>query len=110
MPRPARARTVVRTYARQRHRTWMLSMTLASLGWACWWSYLVFEHFAPHVDQAFWIASALGSGFAAFGLVAGLLCLRAKRAWVLLASVALIANASLLALPWIARALMASHA
>lgn len=83
----------------------MLAMTLATLGWATWWVSLALHRL--------WPAGAPGSAatetvtilFAVPGMLASLLTLRAKKAWVFFATVAFFANASLLAMPWLAAGL-----
>jgi hypothetical protein len=35
----------MRTNVRRRHRTWIFSMCMATLGWAVWWITLVVAHF-----------------------------------------------------------------
>ncbi|HIG11887.1 MAG TPA: hypothetical protein EYQ59_09570 [Planctomycetes bacterium] len=101
MVRPGRQLASWKRVVRRRHRTWMLSMTLASLGWGTVWLTLVLMKlapgWAPGVELAEWIAS----GFALAGLCCGFFTLRAKLAWILITLVPLGANASLLVLPWI---------
>ncbi|MEW6073101.1 MAG: hypothetical protein AB1726_11000 [Planctomycetota bacterium] len=102
MPRPARPLWVPRTYARRRHRSWMLSMTLASLGWGTWWVLFLVHRLAPgfHVDLA--VPSAVSLVFAALGFLVAVLTLRARRSWLLFAHIPLLANAALFLMPWFA--------
>lgn len=101
MVRPGRQLGKWKRVVRRRHRTWMLSMTLASLGWGTVWLTVVLmklaPEWAPGVGAAEWIASL----FALAGLACGVFTLRAKLAWILITGVPLFANGSLLVLPWI---------
>jgi hypothetical protein len=101
MPRPARQIWVTRTYARTRHRSWMLSMTFASLGWGTWWLLLLGKKLAED-DPGIFLPSVVSTVFAVLGLGVALLTLRARRAWMLFALIPMLANASLLAMPWLA--------
>lgn len=101
MPRPARQIRVNRIYARTRHRSWMLSMTCASLGWGTWWILLLVKKLSGHAPGLL-LPSVLSILFAALGLGVALLTLRARRSWLLFALIPLLANASLLAMPWLA--------
>lgn len=105
MPRPARTQWVKRNYARRRHRIWMYAMTLATIGWGCWWVALALKKLAPSLAPSFNQVATTASVFAIAGLALALLTVRAKRSWLLFAAVALFANASLLFLPWLARGL-----
>lgn len=101
MARPVRRLWKMRTVVRRRHRTWMFSMSMASLGWAVWWTILMLARFAPHaapdVRVAEWAAGACG----VVGFAAALWSFRAKLAWILIMGIALFANGSLLAMPWV---------
>jgi len=101
MPRPARKIWVTRTYARTRHRSWMLSMTCASLGWGTWWLLLLAKKLAED-DPGIFLPGVVSTVFAVLGLGVALLTLRARRSWMLFALIPLLANASLLAMPWLA--------
>jgi hypothetical protein len=103
MPRLARPLIRRRNFARHSHRTWMRSMALASAGWMAWWIYLFATHFTPELAPGFWVLTALTTLFAAPGLVLALWCVRSRIAWMFFALLPILANASLLALPWIAR-------
>jgi hypothetical protein len=81
----------------------MRSMALASAGWMAWWIYLLATHFAPQRAPSFWVLTAITTLFAAPGLLLALWCMRTRAAWMFFASLAIVANASLLVMPWIAR-------
>lgn len=106
MARPLRSLTQVRTVVvRRRHRTWMLSMICATLGWGVWWMALALRRWAPDwapsLDAAGWLAGAI----AVFGLLVAIWTIRAKAAWLLITLVPLFANASLLAMPMLVESL-----
>ncbi len=76
-------------------------MTFASLGWGTWWLVLFARHFfdwspAPSVP------STISSLFAVLGLLVAVWCFRARRSWMLFVMIPFLANASLLAMPWLA--------
>ena len=79
-------------------------MTLASLGWGTWWVALFVRKVAPGVHLGVVVPSVLSVVFAVVGLGFAILTVRAKRSWLLLALVPFLANASLLFMPWLARA------
>ena len=108
MPRPARSIWVTRTYARRRHRSWMLSMTLASLGWGTWWSLLFLRKLAPDYTPGLLVPSTISTLFAIFGLLVAVLTFRARRSWMLFVTVPLLANTSLFFMPWLAAELSRS--
>ena len=101
MVRPGRQLASWKRVVRRRHRTWMLSMTLATLGWGTVWVTVVLmklaPEWAPGVEAAEWIASV----FAFAGVCCGIFTLRAKLAWILITGIPLFANGSLLVLPLI---------
>ncbi len=101
MVRPGRQLASWKRVVRRRHRTWMLSMTLASLGWGTAWLTLVLMKLAPGWAPSVEVAEAIASSFAFVGLCIGLFTLRAKLAWILITGVPLLANGSLLILPLI---------
>lgn len=76
-------------------------MSMATLGWGIWWITLVIAHFVPSAqpDVRFtgWGAGICG----AIGFLAAIWAFRAKLAWLLIMSIALFANGSLLLMPWI---------
>ena len=102
MPRPARALWVKRNYARRRHRSWMLAMSLASLGWGTWWVALFLRVMVPSLGFGLRVPGFVSVAFALCGLVVVLFTLRAKRSWLWFTLIPLFANASLLLVPWFA--------
>jgi len=90
---------------RRRHRTWMVSMSLATGAMAVWGVTLVLLDFAPTWAPSFRLAMVLSGLFAVPGLALALLTLRAKRSWFLVAMVPVIANGMALVLPWVAHEL-----
>jgi hypothetical protein len=101
MPRPARAIWVARTYARRRHRSWMLAMSLATVGWSAWWLALLLHRLDVGLAPGFRLTTAVSTSCAILGLGIAILTLRARRTWILFALFPLFANASLLGLPWL---------
>ena len=103
MVRASRRQWVPRVYARRRHRTWMQSMTLATLGWGVWWVGLFLARFAPWLAPDFLsgrsLVTALSTILGGLGLVLAVLTIRATRSWLPFALVAIFANLSLLLLP-----------
>jgi hypothetical protein len=90
--------------ARRRHRTWMVSMCLATLAWGCWWTDLVLARLVPDFLPSIALVATIANVFAGLGFLAGLLCLRGKnRPWFALAFVPILANASLFATPFLLR-------
>jgi hypothetical protein len=78
----------------------MLSMSLASLGWAILWTDLFLVRFAPGWAPPLPVAAWSASGFALLGFVAAVWGFRARLAWLLVLLVPLVANGSLLVAPW----------
>ena len=105
MARPVRKLWKMRTTVRRRHRTWMFSMCMASLGWAIWWTSLLLLRFAPAHAPDFRVTAWAAGGFAALGFLAALWSFRAKLAWILFMLVPIFANGSLLAMPWVLKSL-----
>jgi hypothetical protein len=107
--RPLRNLWKVRTVVRRRHRTWMLSMCLASLGWGSWWVTVFlmryFPGYAPALATTQWFAGT----FAAFGFLVAVFTIRARRTWLLFTLVPLLANASLFLVPGLIETLRASR-
>ena len=100
MARPLRKLAEMRSViVRRRHRTWMLSMCLASLGWGAWWIAILLLRFAPEHAPALRTTALVGGAFALPGLLVAVWTIRAKAAWILITLVPLLANLSLLALP-----------
>ena len=76
-------------------------MSMASLGWAVWWTTLLILRFAPDTHPDLRIIEWVAGACAAIGFLAALWCFRAKLAWLLIMSIALFANGSLFLMPWI---------
>lgn len=95
----------MRRIVRRRHRTWMLSMTFASLGWAAWWSFAFLKHFVPEHAPSSHTIQWIGVGFAAPGFLVALWTIRARLAWIVVTLVPLLANASLLSMPLVMKTL-----
>ena len=80
----------------------MLSMSLATLGWACWWLDLVLARTVPDFVPNYALVSSVASAFALAGLVFAVVSVRGRnRLWLGMALVPLFANASLLSMPWL---------
>jgi hypothetical protein len=77
----------------------MLSMTLASLGWGCWWVAVALARFAPDLAPGIAVTHVLADIFAIAGLLCGLFTLRAKLAWILITGVPICANLALIIFP-----------
>jgi hypothetical protein len=90
----------MRTVVRRRHRSWMLSMTLASLGWGAWWTTAFLMRFAPAHAPSVETAITISCIFATAGFLVALWTIRARLSWILITLVPLCANASLLVLPF----------
>ncbi len=99
MARPLRNQWRIRALVRRRHRTWMASMILASCGWGIWWLALIavqiWPKWSPSTDVLWWGSCC----FALPGLGLALFSFRAHRIWLLLVTVPVLANLSLLTLP-----------
>ena len=89
MARPLRALYPIERMTRRRHRTWMWSMTLATLAMGVWGLTVVMLRVAPDKTPAFGVVFAAACLFALPGFFLGLLTVRAKRAWLMLAMVPL---------------------
>lgn len=76
-------------------------MSMASLGWAVWWTILVLARFAPSVAPNLRIAEWIAGSCAVVGFLAAVWSFRAKLAWILIMGIALFANGSLLVMPWV---------
>ncbi|MCB9904478.1 MAG: hypothetical protein H6831_08735 [Planctomycetes bacterium] len=100
MPRTSRSIARIRRVVRRRHRTWMLSMTLASLGWGCWWLAVALAKFAPDLAPGIVVTQVMADLFAIAGLLCGLFTLRAKLAWILITGVPICANLALIVFPF----------
>ncbi len=95
---------------RNRHRTWMVSMTLATAALSVWGLTLVLLELAPGLAPGWKPTFVCSSLFALPGLFLAVLTLRAKRNWFLVALVPVLANALLLFLPLLALKLRAAGA
>lgn len=84
---------------RRRHRTWMLSISLATVGWGVWWSGFLLWRLAPEFAPPAWAVHGLSGLLAAAGLLAALASVRSSLAWLLLTALPLGANLSLLSMP-----------
>ena len=73
-------------------------MTLASLGWGCWWAALFLAKYTSLEMQLIWVEVIAGL-FGLPGLLAALWSVRAQKAWLILTCIPLFANIGLLALP-----------
>lgn len=76
-------------------------MTLATLAMAVWGITVVALEYVPHRVPDFSVVFAAACLFALPGFLLGLLTLRARRGWLLLAMVPLSANGMLIVLPWV---------
>jgi hypothetical protein len=103
--RPVRKLWRIRTVVRRRHRTWMVSMTLASLGWGVWWLTAFLMRFAPAHAPSVGSAVTVSCLFASVGFLIALATIRARLSWILITLIPLLANASLLVLPLAVRAI-----
>ena len=80
-------------------------MIAASLGWGVWWIEVVLTRFRPESAPSLGVVSWVAGAFALVGFLAALWTIRAKAAWILITLVPLLANTSLLAMPWITKKL-----
>ena len=101
MARPSRPFWVKRVYARRRHRTWMRSMALATVGWGLWFGYALLGRWAPSIQPPMEIVTVFGVACGLPGLLLALLTMRGRRSWLLFVLVPLFANACLLAAPFL---------
>ena len=99
--RPLRSQWVARPYARRRHRTWIRSMVLATIGWGGWWVFAVLRRTVPDLTPPRMAPALFGCVFGIAGLAFALWSLRAQRAWFAFTAIAIFANASLIVFPWI---------
>jgi hypothetical protein len=102
MPRPLRRLYAAPAAARRRHRTWILSMTLATFGAAVWGLSLVWMRVEPESAPSLGAVWMVSAAFTAPGFLLAFLSLRAKTAWLLFASIPLLANGMMLVLPYLA--------
>lgn len=101
MARPLRKLYSVSGIVRRRHRTWMLSMTLATLGAAVWGAALVWLRVAPRSAPSLLTTYLAASAFTVPGCLLAFLTLRARTAWILFTLVPLAANGMMLVLPYL---------
>ncbi len=80
----------------------MYSMTMATLGWGSWWGAFVLSRLFPDANIGTATVSVVGCVFGVLGLGLAALTIRARRTWLLFSFVAMFANVSLLAMPWLA--------
>ena len=78
----------------------MRSKTHATLGWGVVWGALGLSKLGA-IAPSLRLVCTLAAMPAVLGLAYALATLRARRAWVFMASIAVFANGSVLALPWI---------
>jgi hypothetical protein len=80
----------------------MVSMSCATFAWGCWWTDLVMQRFVPDLLPSIALVATIASLFAGVGLICGFLSLRGKnRLWLAIAVIPILANASLLATPFL---------
>ena len=80
-------------------------MTLATLGASVWGAVLLWKQLDPEGAPSLATAFTLSSAFTVPGTILALLTIRARFAWLLFASVPLLANGMMIVLPWIALAM-----
>jgi hypothetical protein len=102
MPRPLRKLYPMSSMVRRRHRTWIMSMTLATAGAALWGAALLWSRIDPAGAPTLKTTLLVSSAFTVPGTILAFLTLRARTIWIVLAGVALCANAMMIVLPWIA--------
>jgi hypothetical protein len=103
MARPLRKlHTVPAALTRRRHRTWMLSMTFATLGAAVWGADLLWMRVEPESAPSLLTTYLISSAFTVPGALLAFLTLRARTAWLLFTLVPLAANGMMLVLPYVA--------
>ena len=77
-------------------------MSLASAAWGCWWLDLVLIRFVPDLVPRIGVVATVAGGLAAAGLAVALFTLRgSSRLWLGLSLIPLLANLSLLFVPWL---------
>jgi hypothetical protein len=69
MARPLRLQWKVRTLVRRRHRTWVHSMTLATLGWGVWWFAILLHKFVPGLSPGLGATYVVTCALAGVGFV-----------------------------------------
>jgi hypothetical protein len=101
MPRPLRRLYPIEAVVRRRHRTWMASMTLATLGAAVWGGALLWRALDPPTGPGLLGTLLASAAFTVPGLILAVLTIRARTVWILLASIPICANGMMIVLPWI---------
>lgn len=81
-------------------------MLFASLGWGVWWLALGLKEWWPQALPRWEVLATLASLPALVGLVLGVLSVRARDVWVLLAGIPVLANGLLLSVPFLFADLM----
>jgi hypothetical protein len=99
--RPLRKLSNFPVVARRRHRTWVMSMTLATVAFGVWGVTVVWMRADRSSAPSLELAYLLSSLFSLPGWILGMLTLRAKRSWIFFALVPIAFNTMLLVLPWI---------
>lgn len=74
-------------------------MMLASCAWGVWWLALALAQWAPAWLPSLRVLAWTSGILALVGLLQGILTLRAKDVWIFLASIPILANVLVLALP-----------
>ena len=80
-------------------------MSLASLGWGTWWVLLFVKKLFGVRPDSLYIQGVISTVFAVLGLLVALWCVRARRSWLLFVMIPILANFSLLFVPWLAEEL-----
>ncbi len=101
MARPLRKLYSVPGITRRRHRTWMLSMALATMGALVWGAVIFWKQIAPESSPTLLTTYLLASAFTVPGALLAVLTLRARTAWILFTLFPLSANGMMLVLPYI---------
>jgi hypothetical protein len=108
--RPLRHLEKVRTVVRRRHRTWMVSMCFATLGWGSWWVTVFLMRYFPQIAPGIATTGWFAGTFAAFGFLVAVVTIRGRGTWLLFTLVPLLANASLFLVPWLVETLREARA
>ncbi len=109
MARPLRKLYPISRIVRRRHRTWMVSMCLATMAMGVLGATVLWMRFAPASAPSGRAALMLSLVFSVPGFALGVLTLRGRTNWFWLALVPLLANAMLIALPWFELQLRQAH-
>jgi hypothetical protein len=76
-------------------------MSLATLGWGLWWSALAWHRRFPDNPTNWIVIYTATCCLAGVGMFYAFFTLRAKRSWVIMATLALVANLGLFVVPWV---------